>query len=202
MLAQTPNRALDVDATYMAQVLKRAMELLKEDQVAAASASDDETPAAEKTPSSVHANGNANETSGVSTERPGSDWAPTATSQGPVQGAGAVKEKVRIPTETPATLPPAPLGASQQATTGHARVDSLNHRMESLTIHDSAAPPRPAVARQGANTGPMQGAGNAGTSQPATAPGAAGANRDTTRRGAQLNLVADEDFFASAGIKW
>jgi hypothetical protein len=201
MLAQTPNRSLDVDATYMSQVLKRAMELVKEDRAAAASISENETPAAEKAPSSVHTNGNTNETSGVSTERPGSDWAPTVTPQGPVQGTGAVKGNVGIPTGTPATRPHAPLGVSRQATTGHSRVDSLNHRMESLTIHDSA-PPRPAVARQGANTGPMPRVGNAGTTQSTTAQGAAGANRDTTPRGAQLNLVADEDFFSRAGIKW
>lgn len=197
MLAGMNNGGMNSEVFMcVAQLLQKVMEVAEKEKAAKASDQLNGTQVAENSSNSVTPNGNVAETSASFTEPRITSAENFADSSGPANEADKVKEASASLTEGASTASSDAFGASPKATADHARMASLDARMQSLTIYD----------RMPANTSPMgHGDEASGESvkdgadvvavQPAVAQGTTAPN--------QARLAADaDDFWARAGIKW
>jgi hypothetical protein len=178
---------------YFAQVLQKAMEIIEQEKVGKSSNQMNGAQVTENASGPVkHAGGNVGETSASFTEPRTTTAEVSPNSSGLGLELDNVDDASASLTEGAYTTSPEACGP--KATADHARMASLDARMQSLTIHDRVPTHTSAVGQADETAGESvkDGAGVA-TVQPAAAQGTTAPN--------QASLAAD-DFWARAGIQW
>ncbi|KAG7291792.1 hypothetical protein NEMBOFW57_001812 [Staphylotrichum longicolle] len=197
MLAGVNNGGMSSEVLMcVTQLLQKVMEIAEKEKASKPSDQMNGTQVAGNTSSSVTPNGNVAETSASSTEPRITSAENHADSSGPANEADKVEEASASLTGGASTASSDAFGASPKATADHARMASLDARMQSLTIHDGVPNNASAMGHGDEASGEsVKDGADVVAVQPAVAQGTTGPN--------QARLAADaDDFWARARINW
>jgi hypothetical protein len=188
MLAGVSGDVSDEFGNYLARVFQKALETVDQEATEPASAHKTETEAAKKVGSGQMSGG----IHGISDKGTASNDHPVNTSDS-VQTAGSANETAAFSIEEPTTTVSESFTAAAGPTAGHIRIDSLDARMQSLSIHDAAPADTPVT---GCN------AGEASVESPQDKDNMGKAAQGVASSTAAVKLADDDDFWARSGIAW
>ena len=209
------NEAPDDFTTGLARIIQKALQNMNQRATEKPSDSVNEFEVAELPAGSVHGSGYGGEVSETFTDKVTTPVELPADSPAFIHDTGRVGHSLSaLSTKEAAPVWPVPFTVAGLSTR-HSRVESLQSldaRMQSLSIHDSAPAYAPVAGRRaGQVSEESQSWGNMGTAPPTASQGALAPNQAAVQgatkpkaaaRGSAETILSGDDFWNRSGISW